>query len=215
LYKLASKTFKSLQEYRFEYIRTTRSLALVVFIASLLQAMRIAASASLIRAGSSTASSIATATTTARMVSTSRPRKQQGFKPQRLEKDDFAETPDSATYRHQHTLPHLPIPTLESTAAKYLESTRPFVSDLSPHAPVAGDEHPTKAYERTKAAVKDFVESPLVKELQKRLQEHAKGKDSWLIDWFNTGSYFGALKASLYAILCYQRLQSVLFYRLP
>lgn len=134
------------------------------------------------------------------MVSTSSSRKQpqqQGFKPQRAEKDDFAETPDSATYRYQHTLPHLPIPSIESTAAKYLESTRPFVSDLSPHAPVASDAHPTQAYERTKAAVKEFVESPLVKELQQRLQEHAKGKDSWLIDWFNTGSYFGGRKLIL------------------
>jgi len=156
--------------------------------------MRIAASTTLIRAGSSTAHKTASsASTTARMVSTTRPRQQQqGFKPQRTEKDDFAESPDSATYRHQHTLPHLPIPSIESTAQKYLESTRPFVSDLSPQAPVASDAHPTKAYERTKAAVKEFVESPLVKELQQRLQEHAKGKDSWLIDWFNTGSYFGA-----------------------
>jgi len=125
------------------------------------------------------------------MVSTSRPTKQH-YKPQRQEKDDFAETPDSATYRHQHTLPHLPIPSIESTAAKYLESTRPFLSDLTPSAPVAGDQHPTKAYERTKAAVEEFKSSPLVKELQQRLQQHAKGKDSWLIDWFNTGSYFGA-----------------------
>lgn len=152
--------------------------------------------ASLLRAGSSSvsASSSTSSSSARRMVSTSSSRKQQqGFKPQRTEKDDFAETPDSATYRYQHTLPHLPIPSIESTAAKYLESTRPFVSDLSPQAPVASDAHPTQAYERTKAAVKEFVESPLVKELQQRLQEHAKGKDSWLIDWFNTGSYFGGL----------------------
>ena len=168
-------------------------------------------SLSLLRAGSSITTSIRTASshqgkvsssshTAARMVSTTASRKADTFKPQRLEKDDFAETPDSPTYRYQHTLPHLPIPTIESTAAKYLDSIRPFVSDLSPQAPVASDEHPTKAYERTKAAVNEFKESPLVKELQKRLQEHAKGKDSWLIDWFNTGSYFG--NASFQAILC-------------
>lgn len=137
------------------------------------------------------------------MVSTSRAARhqQQGFKPQRADKDDFAESPDSATYRHQHTLPRLPIPSLESTAQKYLDSTRPFVSDLSPKAPVASDEHPTKAYLATKAAVKEFVESPLVRELQQRLQEHAKGKDSWLIDWFNTGSYFGGCRLLLPSLI--------------
>lgn len=156
--------------------------------------MRIAASSSLIKAGASTTrkATPSASALSARMVSsTQSTKRQQGFKPQRADKDDFAETPDSATYRHQHTLPHLPIPTIEATAQKYLDSTRPFLSDLSPSAPVASDAHPTKEYERTKAAVKEFVESPLVRELQQRLQEHAKGKDSWLIDWFNTGSYFG------------------------
>lgn len=95
------------------------------------------------------------------------------------------------TYKHQASLPHLPIPTLENTAAKFLESARPFVSDVTPGAPVASEANPTADYKRLKEAVEDFKTSPLVKELQQRLEKHAEGKDSWLIDWFNSANYFG------------------------
>ena len=39
--------------------------------------------------------------------------------------------------------------------------------------------------------MEDFAKSPFVAELQKRLEQHAQGKDSWLIDWFNSANYFG------------------------
>ena len=94
-------------------------------------------------------------------------------------------------YKHQDSLPHLPIPTLADTARKFLDSARPFVSDPTPEAPVASEEHPTKEYERVKKAVQEFEESDYVKELQARLEQHAKGKDSWLIDWFNSANYYG------------------------
>ena len=96
-----------------------------------------------------------------------------------------------ATYKHQSSLPHLPIPSISNTAAKFLDSARPFVSDPSPGAPLAGEQNPNKAYNRLKSVVKDFEDSDLIKELQTRLENHAKGKDSWLIDWFNSANYFG------------------------
>lgn len=102
-----------------------------------------------------------------------------------------SETKGGALYKHQDSLPYLPIPSLASTAQKFLDSARPFVSDPSPQAMVAGEDNPTKEYERLKKAVKEFETSAYTKELQKRLEEHAKGKDSWLIDWFNSANYFG------------------------
>ena len=96
------------------------------------------------------------------------------------------------TYAQQSKIPHLPIPSIASTAAKFLETARPFVSDVTPGAPVAGEEHQTEEYKRVKAAVEDFKTSPFVQELQSRLEKHAEGKDSWLIDWFNSANYFGA-----------------------
>lgn len=129
--------------------------------------------------------------TTSRMVSTTAARRSTAYAPQRAREDDFKETPKSKTYCHQHEIPSLPIPTLEATGKKFLNSARPFVSDVQPNAPVASDQNPTKEYERLKAAVKDFTDSPFVKELQERLVQHAKGKDNWIIDWFNTANYFG------------------------
>ena len=97
----------------------------------------------------------------------------------------------NVTYQHQDVLPCLPIPSISSTATKFLDSARPFVSDPAPGAPVASDANPTEEYTRLKAVVKDFESSEFVQELQKRLEEHAKGKDNWLIDWFNEANYFG------------------------
>lgn len=96
------------------------------------------------------------------------------------------------TYAQQSKIPHLPIPTIAATADKFLDAARPWVSDARPGVPVAGEHHQTEDYKRLKAAVEDFKTSPFVQELQTRLQEHAKGKDSWLINWFNSANYFGA-----------------------
>ena len=100
------------------------------------------------------------------------------------------------TYRHQPALPHLPIPSIASTASKFLDSARPFCCDPARGAPLAGEQAPNEAYSRTNAAVEEFKSSEFVKELQSRLQDHAKGKDSWLIDWFNSANYFGELSCA-------------------
>jgi carnitine O-acetyltransferase len=61
-------------------------------------------------------------------------------------------------YKFEASLPHLPVPTLKQTAARYLKSTLPFQT-------------PTTA-----AAVDSFLTSPLVNTLQERLQARAAGK---------------------------------------
>lgn len=79
--------------------------------------------------------------------------------------------------RYQASLPRLPVPTLSSTAHKYLETVRPHVTD--------------SAYARTEAVVKDFLTSPLVAELQKRLVSRAADPEvkNWLADWWNDAAY--------------------------
>lgn len=97
------------------------------------------------------------------------------------------------TYRFERSLPNLPVPTIESTATKYLDSIRPFVSKQGPHTPTASDADPTEAYLATKKAVDEFRTSPLVKELQERLVKRAEqeGRDSWLSEWWNEAAYMG------------------------
>ena len=80
--------------------------------------------------------------------------------------------------RFQESLPHLPVPTLEETATKYLRSVVPLATP---------DE-----FARTEAAVKEFIRPGGVgQELQKKLE--AKAADpktkNWLYEWWNDGAY--------------------------
>ena len=91
-------------------------------------------------------------------------------------KEDSAAGP---MLRFEASLPRLPVPPLASTTAKYLESVQPH---LTP-----------EQYAKTQVAVKEFVESPLGKELQARLEARAKEPEmrSWLADWWNEVAYMG------------------------
>ncbi|TRM64181.1 acyltransferase ChoActase/COT/CPT [Schizophyllum amplum] len=85
----------------------------------------------------------------------------------------------SPMLRYQDSLPRLPVPTLSSTAHKYLETVQPH---LTP-----------EEYARTEVAVKDFIASPLSAELQKRLEARAAdpATTNWLADWWNEAAYMG------------------------
>lgn len=81
--------------------------------------------------------------------------------------------------KYQASLPKLPVPTLESTCAKYLETVQPL---LTP-----------EEYTKTKTSVSDFLSSPLAAELQKRLKSRAAVPEtaSWLSEWWNEAAYMG------------------------
>ncbi|KAF9443518.1 acyltransferase ChoActase/COT/CPT [Macrolepiota fuliginosa MF-IS2] len=81
--------------------------------------------------------------------------------------------------RYQASVPTLPVPTLQSTCAKYLETVQPL---LTPDA-----------FARTQKVVGGFLASPQAAQLQKRLQDRAAepGMKNWLADWWNDVSYMG------------------------
>ena len=79
--------------------------------------------------------------------------------------------------RYQASIPKLPVPSLESTCAKYLESVQPLVTPSE--------------FSKTQTAVSEFLSSPLAAELQKRLKERAAGRTSWLSEWWNDVAYMG------------------------
>lgn len=83
----------------------------------------------------------------------------------------------SAMLRFEASLPRLPVPTLSSTGAKYLETVKPHLT-------------PTE-FERTQNVVKSFVQSELGRKLQERLQARAANPDvkNWLADWWNDVAY--------------------------
>jgi carnitine O-acetyltransferase len=79
--------------------------------------------------------------------------------------------------RYQASLPNLPVPPLESTCAKYLETVKPLLTPSE--------------YANTKAAVEEFVASPHAAELQTLLKKRAAepGRDNWLSEWWNDVAY--------------------------
>jgi carnitine O-acetyltransferase len=81
--------------------------------------------------------------------------------------------------RFQASLPRLPVPTLSSTASKYLETVRPHLTPSE--------------FLSTKSTVKEFVESGQAAELQKRLEARAGDPNvkNWLADWWNEAAYMG------------------------
>lgn len=97
------------------------------------------------------------------------------------------------TFEAQDNLPSLPVPDLQSTATKYFHSILPILSPQQPRSPTASDLHPTPAYTSAKQAVQDFLQSPLVHQLQNRLISRAQneGRQSWLSEWWNELAYMG------------------------
>ena len=90
----------------------------------------------------------------------------------------YCEDPSApAMLRFEGSLPRLPVPTLSSTGAKYLETVEPHLTPLE--------------YERTQNVVKSFVQSDLAKKLQERLQARAADPETknWLADWWNNVAY--------------------------
>ncbi|KAH9969706.1 acyltransferase ChoActase/COT/CPT [Russula dissimulans] len=77
--------------------------------------------------------------------------------------------------RYQASLPHLPVPPLASTLAKYLETIRPHLTPAE--------------YARSESTVRAFGASAHAAELQRRLEERAAGTVNWLADWWNETAY--------------------------
>lgn len=83
-----------------------------------------------------------------------------------------------AMLRFQDSLPKLPVPTLEETAARYLKSLHPLLSSTE--------------YEASKKAVEDFIQPGGVgSKLQEKLiakREDPKTKN-WIYEWWNDAAY--------------------------
>jgi carnitine O-acetyltransferase len=81
------------------------------------------------------------------------------------------------TFSLQHTLPRLPVPSLQETCSLYLHSLLPLQTP---------EEH-----EKSKAIVHDFMNSPLASSLQQRLIDIDRHSPrNWLEDnyWLRKGN---------------------------
>jgi len=89
--------------------------------------------------------------------------------------DTAAERPngDASGSKELQTLPKLPLPKLEDTCKRYLRALEALQDE---------DEH-----ERTKAVVKEFLESGEGEKWQKKLEEYNSGVDSYIEEfWYES-----------------------------
>lgn len=90
------------------------------------------------------------------------------------------------TFAHQDSLPKLPIPDLESTCRKYLESLAPLQSP--------------REHEETKAAVHEFLKTD-GPELQEKLKKYASLKTSYIEQFCELPYQFFSFSISFFSAL--------------
>uniref|UniRef100_A0A671UQQ4 Peroxisomal carnitine O-octanoyltransferase n=1 Tax=Sparus aurata TaxID=8175 RepID=A0A671UQQ4_SPAAU len=86
----------------------------------------------------------------------------------------LSESLPERTFQYQSSLPALPVPTLEMSLSKYLDSVRPFASD--------------EEFKATFDIVKKFQQG-VGKDLHQKLQQRARTKRNWLEEWWLDTAY--------------------------
>lgn len=87
---------------------------------------------------------------------------------------EVLEPSEERTFQYQDFLPSLPVPPLDESLSKYLDSVKPFLNQ--------------EEYQRTEDIVKKF-ENGIGKELHQKLLERAKTRRNWLEDWWLNVAY--------------------------
>jgi carnitine O-acetyltransferase len=82
------------------------------------------------------------------------------------------------TYDNQELLPPLPVPPLEQTITRYLETIEPFVPELISR----------EKFENTKRMAENF-KNGVGRDLHRKLEEKAAHSKNWLEDWWLTYAY--------------------------
>ncbi|XP_008059501.1 peroxisomal carnitine O-octanoyltransferase [Carlito syrichta] len=88
--------------------------------------------------------------------------------------NQLAKSTEERTFQYQDSLPSLPVPSLEESLKKYLESVKPFANE--------------EEYKKTEAIVQKF-QNGIGEKLQQKLLERAKGKRNWLEEWWLNVAY--------------------------
>lgn len=81
---------------------------------------------------------------------------------------------EERTFQYQDSLPSLPVPSLEESLKKYLESVKPFANE--------------EEYKKTEEIVQKF-QNGLGEKLHQKLLERAKRKRNWLEEWWQNVVY--------------------------
>lgn len=88
--------------------------------------------------------------------------------------NQLAKSTEERTFQYQDSLPSLPVPSLEESLNKYLESVKPFANE--------------EEYKKTEEIVKKF-QNGIGEKLHQKLLERAKEKRNWLEEWWLNVAY--------------------------
>ncbi|XP_036037546.1 peroxisomal carnitine O-octanoyltransferase isoform X2 [Onychomys torridus] len=88
--------------------------------------------------------------------------------------NQLAKSIEERTFQYQDSLPPLPVPSLEESLKKYLESVKPFANE--------------EEYKKTEEIVQKF-QNGVGEKLHQKLLERAKGKRNWLEEWWLNVAY--------------------------
>ncbi|EPQ13908.1 Peroxisomal carnitine O-octanoyltransferase [Myotis brandtii] len=88
--------------------------------------------------------------------------------------NQLAKSTEERTFQYQDSLPSLPVPSLEESLKKYLESVKPFANE--------------EEYKKTEEIVKKF-QNGIGEKLHQKLLERAKEKRNWLEEWWLNVAY--------------------------
>ncbi|XP_053119936.1 peroxisomal carnitine O-octanoyltransferase isoform X3 [Hemicordylus capensis] len=91
--------------------------------------------------------------------------------------NQVSDSSEEHTFQYQNSLPSLPVPALDESLKKYLDSVRPFLNQ--------------EEYKKTEDIVKKF-ENGIGKQLHQKLIERAKVKRNWLEEWWLNVAYLNA-----------------------
>lgn len=86
----------------------------------------------------------------------------------------FLTKENEKTFQYDNSLPSLPVPTLEHTLYRYLDSVRPLVTE--------------EEFTKTEAIAKEFA-AGVGKELQRKLLEKSNHVRNWLEEWWEQFAY--------------------------
>ncbi|XP_037692499.1 peroxisomal carnitine O-octanoyltransferase isoform X2 [Choloepus didactylus] len=88
--------------------------------------------------------------------------------------NQLAKSTEERTFQYQDSLPSLPVPSLEESLKKYLESVKPFANE--------------EEFKKTEEIVEEF-KNGIGEKLHQKLLERAKGKRNWLEEWWLNVAY--------------------------
>ncbi|XP_042540558.1 peroxisomal carnitine O-octanoyltransferase [Dipodomys spectabilis] len=88
--------------------------------------------------------------------------------------NQLAKSIEERTFQYQDSLPSLPVPSLEESLKKYLESVKPFANE--------------EEYKKTEEIVQKF-QNGVGEKLHQKLLARAKAKRNWLEEWWLNVAY--------------------------